>query len=121
MADWYEERIEEPLRDLVRELRNNGFNTECSCGHERYVQMQCLDTGEVGRLDRFLFLLGLRDYVVELHLTRDEGHLRSSVYLKLPDSFDGRVDGSHEGEVVGRADLVMAVTRQGGGEPGRGK
>lgn len=98
VGNWYEEHIEEPLRDLVRELRNNGFNTECSCGHEMYVQVQCLDTGEVGRLDRFLFNLGLRDYVVELHLTREEGHLRSSVNLKLPESFDGKVDETHEGK-----------------------
>lgn len=100
MTDWYEENIEEPLRDLVYELRNIVFNTECSCGHEKYVQIQCLDTAEVGRLDRFLFDLGLRDYVIELHLTREEGHLRIMMNLKLPNSFDGRVDRSHEGRVV---------------------
>ena len=38
MADWYD-RIEEPVRELVRVLRNNGFNTVCSCGHDLYVQM----------------------------------------------------------------------------------
>ncbi len=39
MRDWYAQ-IEEPVRGLVRLLRNNGFNTVCSCGHERYVQME---------------------------------------------------------------------------------
>jgi len=38
MKDWYEEKIEEPLRDLVKILRNNGVNTTCSCGHEMYIQ-----------------------------------------------------------------------------------
>jgi hypothetical protein len=32
MEDWYD-RIEEPLRELVRLLRNEGFNTTCSCDH----------------------------------------------------------------------------------------
>ncbi|MGD0571702.1 MAG: hypothetical protein ABSB11_01625 [Sedimentisphaerales bacterium] len=32
--DWYSQ-IEEPVRELVRLLRNNGFNTFCSCGHNK--------------------------------------------------------------------------------------
>ena len=39
MSDWYEE-IEPEVRDLVRYLRNNGINTECSCGHKMYIQCQ---------------------------------------------------------------------------------
>jgi len=38
--DWYEHHIEEPLRDLVKILRNYGINTECSCGHDMYIQCQ---------------------------------------------------------------------------------
>jgi len=33
MIDWYE-NIEAPIRDIVKFLRNNGVNTECSCGYE---------------------------------------------------------------------------------------
>lgn len=36
--NWYEENIEESIIPLVKLLRDNGFNTECSCGHEMYVQ-----------------------------------------------------------------------------------
>lgn len=37
-ADWYEENIEEPIRDIVRLLRDNGINTTCSCGHTMEIQ-----------------------------------------------------------------------------------
>ncbi len=40
--DWYEENIEEPIRPLVHLLRENGFNTECSCGHEEEVPVGIL-------------------------------------------------------------------------------
>jgi hypothetical protein len=36
--DRYEEHIEEPIRGVVKTLRDNGFNTTCSCGHEMYVE-----------------------------------------------------------------------------------
>jgi len=32
MQNWYD-RIEEPVRELVYLLRNDGFNTISSCGH----------------------------------------------------------------------------------------
>jgi len=36
---WYDEIIEEPIRDLIYLLRNNGFNTINSCGHEMFIQV----------------------------------------------------------------------------------
>ena len=33
------EGIEEPIRDAVRLLRDNGFNTTCSCGHEMSIEL----------------------------------------------------------------------------------
>jgi hypothetical protein len=50
MGDWYEENIEEGVRDVVRALRDNGFNTECSCHHEMSVQMQYVPDGAIKRL-----------------------------------------------------------------------
>lgn len=41
MPDWYEEKIEIPLRGIVKYLRNHGINTECSCGHAMEIQCQC--------------------------------------------------------------------------------
>jgi hypothetical protein len=53
--DWYEEAIEEPIRDLVKYLRNSGINTECSCGHDMYIQCQCLVDGQLYGLHNILW------------------------------------------------------------------
>lgn len=50
MSDWYKEVIEEPVRDVVKMLRDNGVNTECSCGHKMYVQCQFIPDGEIKRI-----------------------------------------------------------------------
>ena len=42
MPDWYEEHIEEGIRDVVRMLRDRGFNTESSCHHDMSIQIQHL-------------------------------------------------------------------------------
>ena len=59
--DWYQ-RIEEPIRKEVKLLRDNGFNTECSCGHEMYVQCEYLAEGEIQRLHNLLFNQGYRNF-----------------------------------------------------------
>jgi hypothetical protein len=53
--NWYEENIEEPIRDIVKLLRNNGFNTTCSCGHEMYVEGDLLIDGELKKLHDLLY------------------------------------------------------------------
>jgi hypothetical protein len=60
--DWYK-CIEEPVRELVLLLRNNGFNTECSCGHEMYVQCQYIPDGEIMNLHNLVY-----DYLHEKNL-----------------------------------------------------
>jgi hypothetical protein len=40
-GDWYD-RIEEPVREVVRRLRNAGVNTTCSCGHD--MDIECVTT-----------------------------------------------------------------------------
>jgi len=40
MADWYD-NIEPWVREAVRYLRNEGFNTTCSCEHEMLIQIDC--------------------------------------------------------------------------------
>ena len=85
-SDWYDNNIEEPIRDLVRILRNNGFNTECSCGHEMYIQCQYIPEGEVKRLHDLIYnyFNGLRDYKIELLLMIKNGHIvLSTLELKL--------------------------------------
>ena len=58
ITKWYLECIEDPLKELVFLLRNNGFNTECSCaghGKERaYIQMAWDDNDLPYQLTTFL-------------------------------------------------------------------
>ncbi len=45
-------KIEKPIRHLVVALRENGFNTFCSCGHlpRPYIQMEWYEDSEVTKL-----------------------------------------------------------------------
>lgn len=54
-SNWYNELIEEPVRELVYILRNNGFNTECSCGHDMYIQCQYIPDGEMMTLQKLIY------------------------------------------------------------------
>ncbi len=78
---WYETAIEPEIRDVVRLLRDNGFNTECSCGHEMYVQCQFIVDGSVGDLDRLLFNAGHRDYVIHVEIRRLAGHIYNTMQV----------------------------------------
>ena len=66
MDDWYN-CIEEPLRKLVRILRDNGFNTECSCAHlpKPYIQIEWLDSSDIDRLYELLWDNGYRNWCIE--------------------------------------------------------
>ena len=88
MKDWYEEYIEEPVRKTVRLLRDNGFNTVCSCGHKMYIQCSYITDGEIMRLDNLLFNNGHRDYKIDLSVHRKEGHIYSSIDITFPPMTD---------------------------------
>lgn len=81
--DWYDEYIEEPIRDLVKLLRDNGFNTECSCGHKMYVQCQCIPDGEFKRLHDLLYNNGYRNYRIEMTLECIDGNYISTTEVKI--------------------------------------
>ena len=82
---WYERKIEPTVRDVVKLLRDNGINTECSCGHEKYVQCQCVNEGFIERVDGILFVGGFRNYKIELSLVREDGHLRDTMHIYFKD------------------------------------
>ena len=88
---WYDENIEEPVREVVRLLRDNGFNTDCSCGHEMYVQCNYTLEGELQRLHRLLFIyfetkLNRRaEYEIDLRIKVNEGYIVvHSLDVKFP-------------------------------------
>ena len=52
---WYEEYIEEPIRGIVKALRDNGVNTTCSCGHEMTIQADVIVSGHLEVIHKTLF------------------------------------------------------------------
>jgi len=85
VEDWYKENIDESVRPLVKLLRDTGFNTECSCGNQMYIQCQYpkSDSGELTRLDNLLFNNGYRDYKIEVEIKRIDGHRYDSLYIRI--------------------------------------
>jgi len=70
--DWYD-IIEKPIRPLVKLLRDNGFNTVCSCGHDMTIQADLTPDGELFRLHKLLFNYlsekgRLVSYTITVHL-----------------------------------------------------
>lgn len=87
---WYEENIEDPLKRFVRYLRNNGINTECSCGHELYVQCQFIPDGRLKEVHdlvyNFLFENKFPiDFEINISHRVDAGHCYTSMDIKLPE------------------------------------
>ncbi len=80
-VNWYEENIEVGIRKEVKLLRDNGFNTECSCEHEMYVQCRPVLDGEIYRLHCILFNNGYRDYTISIRLKVTDGHSYKSLQI----------------------------------------
>ena len=76
---WLEKYIEEPVRGTVKLLRDNGFNTESSCGHKMWVQCGYVTDAEIMRLDDLLFNNGYRDYTIDVWVNRKDGWLHSGL------------------------------------------
>jgi len=58
--------IESPLVDLVQLLRENGFNTTCSCGHfpKPYIQMEWYDDIEITKLYALLIQNSYYNFII---------------------------------------------------------
>lgn len=80
---WYEMYIESPIRDLVKLLRDNGFNTQSSCGHEMSVQCGYSVDGELMRLHHLLYNSGYKDYEITVHICIHDGHLYQFLNIVL--------------------------------------
>ncbi len=81
--DWYEKNIEIEVRDVVKLLRDNGINTECSCGHKKYVQCQYWNDGFIREVDYLLFNNGFKNYNIIVDLKRDEGHIFTTMNIEF--------------------------------------
>ena len=78
--------VEEPLKGLVATLRNHGFNTVCSCGHNPrpYIQMEWYSDDDVTKLYNLLVEMGYINFVIEATWTYriNERNLELTFYPK---------------------------------------
>lgn len=66
--NWYL-TIEPRVRKLVNLLRNNGFNTTCSCGHEMTIELVLSNhLEEVERLAIFLIENNIKGFRIDSQL-----------------------------------------------------
>ena len=77
MNNWYE-NIEEPVREIVRTLRDNGINTNNSCGHEMSIQTEMMISGQLEQLHTTLYHYLAENnlpinYDIEVHLSVKDG------------------------------------------------
>ncbi len=72
---WLEDMIEPGIREQVKLLRENGFNTVSSCGHTFIVNMEIMNDGELRRLDQLLFNNRYRNYRILVEIRRVDGAL----------------------------------------------
>lgn len=78
--NWINE-IEEGIRPQVKLLRDNGFNTECSCHHEMYVQCQMIPDGEIKRAHDLLYESGYLNYTITSSIKVINGCVYSSMTI----------------------------------------
>jgi hypothetical protein len=80
---WYEEFIEPEIRSIVKLLRDNGINTECSCGHKMWVQFQVIDN-EPQIVDKILCNSGYKNYLIECHYERHDNWPLNTATVYFP-------------------------------------
>ena len=79
-ANWYKKNIEEPIRKQVKLLRDNGFNTTCSCGHSMIVECEFLIQDDcLGKLYKLLYNNGYRNFAVSGYISVYKGHPNSFI------------------------------------------
>lgn len=80
MTDEFYDQIEEPIRDLVRKLRDNGINTICSCGHKMYIQADVAPDSFLQTMHKTTYCWLIEEkgmpepnYTVDIHLSVTRG------------------------------------------------
>lgn len=83
-CDWYH-NLEEPVRKIVKELRNNGINTICSCGHGMWIQCETYDEHEdLETIYKVLTGLGILDYHVEVYERVENAVRHHHIEIDIP-------------------------------------
>lgn len=84
--DWYELNIEEPIREIVRKLRNNGINTFCCCGHGMWIQCELYDQhDELNTIYNIFSEMKIYNYRAQIFDNIINGYRSTHVEISLPD------------------------------------
>jgi len=94
--EWYETFIEKPIQPLVKLLRNNGFETCSSCGHEMNCICEYSMEGEIKRLYDLLLKNGYNHFVIEIEIL---GQYYAKIIIKVPKEEDKHKIGIETGEL----------------------
>ena len=87
MSDNWYLNIEEPIREIVKTLRDNGINTFCSCGHGMWVQCETYDpSDELKTIYNVMHEIGINKYRVILVDDVVEGFPYKHIEIQFPDS-----------------------------------
>ena len=89
---WYLDKIEPGIREAVRLLRDNGFNTTGSCHHVKMVEGDPVADGELKRMCDLLHDAGHRDFHVafDVYVRRGVSFSRFKVeFLSATQNQDG--------------------------------
>jgi hypothetical protein len=97
---WYKEKIEPEVRDLVRDLRNQGVNTTCSCGHNMYIEFNSDDPSEdFSNIRQVLIDRNIKNWKIEIEdvcISDQIYYGRGIIYLnakkiEIKDVCEGRI------------------------------
>jgi hypothetical protein len=95
VSDWYEENIEEGVRDAVRLLRNNGINTTYSCHCAMVIEAENYEDVEMGRVYDLLTKNGYDDFRLSMVLMKEAGqrpqrclHIKLDINKEQGDALD---------------------------------
>jgi len=61
----FQQMLEPNIREIVIKLRENGFNTTCSCGDNLTVDVEVSDMETIDRLWKYLFNSGYKGFKIE--------------------------------------------------------
>lgn len=80
--------LEKPIKETVRLLRDNGFNTTCSCGHKLWVEMEFThqDNEVILNLKNLLTVNGYKDFKISTHWDTylNTRSMKLQLYIKYP-------------------------------------
>ena len=84
MTDWYEQNIEEGIRETVRLLRDNGINTTSSCQHVMAIEAENYESSEIEKIYNLLIERGFDGFTIEVALTKEKNQsLRRGLFLRF--------------------------------------